>query len=454
MEHFELFGGKFFAKREAQKRLLALADQQTALDRRDLKYVLGGLLENAPGKRTLEWAGDHTISGDWTVDRNQEWVKDNGIAAIVCFGNLTVEGDLLSLDWEHWPLLIVAGDLRVRNLLKGGMPLFVFGNLLATGYFVTEYNDGLLRVGGDLVAAGYTPRCRDFPEAKGHVIAGSVRARTFDMRDPDVDRRHHRATFVAEVITEGWLDPGLILEREHEGLPVWKDQPDPILPIEPVLPPPMPAVSSVDPTGFGTLSGAREVKDGGGWIATNRFAGWVIGDPFRYGLDGKVLILPAGTHLPGDLELEWHADWVQRSGIVCIACEGDLTLDGDLLNLEGDSGPILLVGGRLQVRNLIAGGSNVIVLGDLEASGLVIGHYNHGKLVVGSDLSAQAYFVLDHSQDVYGTIHAPVLDEREVDLRDELVPELFEDEDATSPEAVWLWARQRAGLPVLKSETE
>lgn len=436
MEHFELFGGKFFTKGQAQKQMLEIIERQSALDRDDLAFLLPALLEQARPKRALVWAGDHTVSGDWKLDRNQDWVEDNGIAAVACLGNLTVEGDLLSLDHEYHPILFVAGDLRVRNLVKGGLPLIVLGNLHASGYFVTEYNDGPLRVGGDLVAAGYMPRCRDFPEAKGHVIAGSVRARTFDMRPPaDITRKHHRATFVPEALDDGWLDSAGVLEREHEGLPVWKDQPDPILPDEPVEPPPMPPIWSSDPTGLGALSAAPP--------------GWIVRHVDVYP-DGQVLTLPAGTHLSGDLELEWDADWVRRNGIVCIACEGDLTVDGDLLNFNGDGGPVLGVARGLRVRNLIKGGSKVVVLGDLEASGLVVCNYNHGLLRVGGDLSAQAYIVMDQSQHVGGEIHAPVLDEDEIDLRDQLVPELFRTEDDVSPEVEWLWARQRAGLPVLK----
>lgn len=466
MEHFELFGGKFFAKREAKKRLLALAGRQTTLDRKDLEFLLNGLLEQADGKRTLEWEGDHTLAGDLKVTPYQKWVDDNGIAAIICFGNLTIEGDLLNDHPNYSPLLIVAGDLRVRNLLKGGLPLFVFGNLVASGYFVTEYNDGPLRVGGDLVAAGYMPRCRDFPEGKGHVIAGSVRARTFDMRPPaDIARKHHRATFVPEVISDGWLDPGLVLEREHAGLPVWKDQPDPILPDEPVEPPPMPAVWAMDPTDLGNLSPVPEVGD--------RLCQWIVDTtPDTRGLqpgkdfaeyaqylfedrqDGQVLTLPPGTRLEGDLEFDWETDWVRRNRIVALICEGDLTIDGDVLNRELDSGPMLLVGGKLRVRNLIKGGSRVIVIGDLEASGLVVCEYNHGVFRVGGDLSAQAYFVLDQSCWVCGAIHAPVLNDRDVDMREEVVPELFPTEDDAAPNVDWLWGRQRAGLPILKSEAE
>lgn len=58
--------------------------------------------------------------------------------------------------------------------------------------------------------------------------------------------------------------------------------------------------------------------------------------------------------------------------------------------------------------------------------------------------------MLDQSCWVCGTVHAPELDDREMDMHEKLLPELFASADDTSPEALWLWARQRAGLPVLK----
>ncbi|HET9225992.1 MAG TPA: hypothetical protein VFR31_04955, partial [Thermoanaerobaculia bacterium] len=417
--------------------------------------------------------GDHTISGEWKVDSYEPKIDRKKIAAIVCFGNLTVEGDLLNQRTYHEPVLFVAGDLKVRNLIKGGMPLIVLGSLLADGYvidlrdegmdgpFMKDPRGGLLRVGGDLVAAGYVPNTGDFTDIRGHVVAGSVRAPMFDARVHG--RAEMRVAFAPEALTDGWYDPSLILSREHEGLPVWRDPSTPAPPpLEESTPPPLPQVAGVNPVSFGTLSPAEEVKP----RLLEMIAAAVPHDPasfsypemyaqnVRYSLqspDSPVLVLPPGTHLSGDLELDWESDWIQSEWVAGVVCEGDLTVDGDVLNRNLDTGPLLFVGGTLRVRNLIKSGSPVIVLGDVEASGMVIGEYNHGSIHIRGDLRALLFILLDHAGFVHGKTHA-----REVgrfdNPRDILVPEVFEDpyEDYPFPEVDWLWARQRAGLPVLK----
>lgn len=462
-------GSTLISKQDVQARLLQVVERQS-----DLAFLLPALLEQAGGKRALVWEGDHTIAGDWRVDWLEPLVEREKIAAIACFGNLTVEGDLLNRSTYLTPLLFVAGDLRVRNLIKGGSPLIVLGSLLADGYvvdlidegmdgaFLKDSRGGLLRVGGDLAAAGYVPRTADFTDTKGHVIAGSVRAQTFDARVHG--RREMRTAFVADVLTDGWYDPLKIIDREHGGLPVWRDPSEPPPPpLEPAQPPPMPVVSGVDPSGLGAFSPAREAlpwlvemieaaipHDPAGSSYPEMYAGGL-----RYSLagcpDNPVLVLPPGTHLAGDLELDWDIGWIKRAGIAGVACGGDLTVDGDVLNRNSDSGPVLFVGGRLRVRNLIAGGSRVVVLGDVEASGLVIGFYNHGSIHVRGDLRAQAFILDGHGGYVHGTTHAPTLGGLD-DPRKLLVPEVFEDEyeDWPTPNVDWLWARQRAGLPVLK----
>jgi len=228
-------------------------------------------------------------------------------------------------------------------------------------------------------------------------------------------------------------------------------------------PPPLPQVAGVDPVGLGTLSPAREVQP----RLIERIEADIPFDPesssypemfarrVRDSLagcpDSPVLVLPPGAHLAGDLELDWESDWVRGHGIAGVVCEGDLTVDGDVLNRGSDSGPLLFVGGRLRVGNLLAGGSCVILLGGVDASGLVIGFYNHGSLLVGGDLQAQALIWPGHHGYVRGRTHALKLSDLD-DPRALLVPEVFEDpdEDWPTPNADWLWARQRAGLPVLK----
>jgi hypothetical protein len=87
------------------------------------------------------------------------------------FGDLTIDGELLIDDYEYWPLLFVQGNLTCTNILKGGMPLIVLGDIKTT-YFIGEYNDGPLRVGGKLDCKGYIPRVKEQGGIAGHVIAG------------------------------------------------------------------------------------------------------------------------------------------------------------------------------------------------------------------------------------------------------------------------------------------
>jgi hypothetical protein len=158
-----------------------------------------------------------------------------------------------------------------------------------------------------------------------------------------------------------------------------------------------------------------------------------------------------GTHLRGDLELEWShgVEWIDQNGIVGIACEGDLTVDGDVLNWTVDWGPMLFVRGNLTLRNLIKGGSSMMVLGSVEASGLVVGDYNHASLRIAGDVSAHAYILLDHYGYVGGELKAPAMNDRDDDMQDLVVPRAFADEWDMSPEPKLLWALQRAGVEVL-----
>lgn len=161
-----------------------------------------------------------------------------------------------------------------------------------------------------------------------------------------------------------------------------------------------------------------------------------------------ILFLKPDTHLSGDLLLDFDSGWARDGGIVGIACEGDLHVDGDVLNRNLNRGPLLFVAGNLHVRNLIKGGAPVIVLGNLIAEGIVVGEYNDGVARIAGDLTAQGLFLDDHDFGVFGTIRAPRLNTDEDDPSAVLAPELFEDEDGVFPGGRRLWSRQRAGLPL------
>jgi hypothetical protein len=153
--------------------------------------------------------------------------SNRGIGFLIWPGDLVIDGDLIDDAFDTLPMLVVHGDLVVRNWLRGGMPSFVGGSVRASGFIVGHYNDSALFVGGDLSAAGYihhAVRYADFPEISLHQIAGRIDARGLDARDAsDEDLR---AAFVDEVLTaddEGtYIDERAILSRSNAGLPVWR----------------------------------------------------------------------------------------------------------------------------------------------------------------------------------------------------------------------------------------
>lgn len=56
-------------------------------------------------------------SGSWYADRN--------IRCLIWLGDLVIDGDLIDDHFETLPLLIVHGNLSVRNWLRGGMACLV-----------------------------------------------------------------------------------------------------------------------------------------------------------------------------------------------------------------------------------------------------------------------------------------------------------------------------------------
>jgi hypothetical protein len=119
------------------------------------------------------------IEADLLLDWDVDWVKQHQVCAIACDDDLVVKGSLINRSLEGGPLLFVAGDLKVENVLKGGAPLLVLGNLGSRGVVVGEYNDGVIRIGGDLEAHAYLLLDHD-----GYV-RGEVRARQYSDEDGD-----------------------------------------------------------------------------------------------------------------------------------------------------------------------------------------------------------------------------------------------------------------------------
>jgi hypothetical protein len=168
--------------------------------------------------------------------------------------------------------------------------------------------------------------------------------------------------------------------------------------------------------------------------------------------NGRVLVLPPGTEIKGDLEVDWTDEFAQQR-IVAIVARGDLRVEGTVRNADLDGGPLLFVAGNLRARHIDKGGAFFVILGNVELDGVAVCEYNHGGLRVGGDLKAQALLQLDHDVLVCGKTVGCSLSEREDDLREALVPEVFDladDPEATSPDGRLLRKRIAAGLPILR----
>lgn len=111
--------------------------------------------KNFPNESVLVLPPKTVINGDLVLDWSEPWISKNKICAVVCDGDLTVTGDVLNRTLESGVLLFVDGNLTVTNLIKSGTTVMVLGDVHAKGLVVGEYNDGVLRIGGDLDAAAY-----------------------------------------------------------------------------------------------------------------------------------------------------------------------------------------------------------------------------------------------------------------------------------------------------------
>jgi hypothetical protein len=166
----------------------------------------------------------------------------------------------------------------------------------------------------------------------------------------------------------------------------------------------------------------------------------------------RVLVLPPGTEIKGDLVVDWTKE-LEKERIVAVVARGDLTVRGTIRNANLDGGPLLFVAGKLRAQHIDKGGACFVLLGNVELDGYALCEYNHGVLRVGGDLKSKALIGLDHDVFVSGKTIGKSLLWREADLREALVPEVFDlddDPEATLPDGKRIRKRIASGQPLLK----
>ncbi|TYP73337.1 hypothetical protein [Paenibacillus methanolicus] len=127
-------------------------------------------------------------------------------------------------------------------------------------------------------------------------------------------------------------------------------------------------------------------------------------DDYYFDPENRFLVsngpLVLNRHLPLDWEeLERLAPEGDRDihGLVVL---GDLTIEGNVLNTNMDSGPLLLVQGNVIARNILAGGSEIFINGDAHIREAVYGYYNHGSIEIAGTLHAGLIVMDDHMYNI------------------------------------------------------
>ncbi|QIF01781.1 hypothetical protein [Roseimicrobium sp. ORNL1] len=220
---------KAFLK-ECELRKLTKADYTVPNMPKDGKFMLDGLAQRNASANVAIAKKDHyteTLEITSHTSASEPYYSDRRILFIIWEGDLNIDGDLLDEDFGMKPILIIKGNLTVRNWLRGGMDTFVGGNVKASGFIIGHYNDSALFVGGDLTAAGYIPRAKpykDLPNIVPHQIVGKVNAKKFDNTAPTNEQL--QAAFVEEALMKEdediYIDERAIFERSDAGLTVWK----------------------------------------------------------------------------------------------------------------------------------------------------------------------------------------------------------------------------------------
>ena len=166
----------------------------------------------------------------------------------------------------------------------------------------------------------------------------------------------------------------------------------------------------------------------------------------------RILRLPAGAVVPGDLHLDPEVPTLGQPGLCAVLAEGDLTVEGDVLNLDWNDGRALVVLGRLRAANVVKAGASLLVTGDLECRGVVLGVYNDGSAWVSGGLRAEAFITLDHDFGVGGPVEALRIDDG--DGHAFLVPEVFHTGEDGERELDWdaLVSRATGHQPLVRAD--
>lgn len=169
-------------------------------------------LEHNPKGVAIVFPPGTRLNGDLDLDGTQADIRKHNVIAVVATGDLAIDGVLRNRNLNGGPLLFVAGHLSAKRVEKGGANIVVLGDLKSEGVVLCDYNDGVLRVVGDLTSQALIALDHDV-EVMGRIIGPKIHSDHGELRAALVDE-------VFENADDDWAEGDLIRKRLAEGLPV------------------------------------------------------------------------------------------------------------------------------------------------------------------------------------------------------------------------------------------
>jgi hypothetical protein len=132
------------------------ADFQQAMDARDLpdRDVFAGwseaILVDHPEKRAVILPAGTKLAGDLVLDFDDAQIMALNAGTILCTGDLTIDGRIINENSDEGPFLLVGGNLKANEIIKGGARVVVLGDLSSDGVIFCDDETGALHVGGNL----------------------------------------------------------------------------------------------------------------------------------------------------------------------------------------------------------------------------------------------------------------------------------------------------------------
>ncbi|MEG2099973.1 MAG: polymer-forming cytoskeletal protein [Flavobacterium sp.] len=105
-----------------------------------------------------------------------------------------------------------------------------------------------------------------------------------------------------------------------------------------------------------------------------------------------------------DKEKKWLANVlnlpakkVEEIRIEGVLINGNLSVNGSIINAEGDYGPYVFINRNIICQSLLLGGANVEIKGNIEAKEVVMTYYNHGSFNCTGLIDSPVFIVNDHN---------------------------------------------------------